>query len=535
MAHISTRHFPRDNQYQEVRNIRRKKTKTGRKASKKSSKAKLTRPQRVAARNAVNMFSKIPETFSCGEEDDILEADASESESLSQDSITQVDEPDWEHLNRVDQGVGKAPFEESTTVTEPVDIPEAKTSVGNRGKLVLKLSIRDPKKSLLLENTIKNCNGKDKFEASSSIPCALEDKDNTSGDDGVRLYHPLSTNQKPSQSVNKVTIKCKGLLERTPDHTISSVDDVGSPDKLSTGDGIPVEGSCGRYVRKGTSGDGDFHVVEDTVVTTNDFSSGLKECAQPVPIRIKIKSSRMLKQEETPEVQLVNGVKNPAACGDCSLPKAYMADYGSGMDEDICNMSFDDCSPGADFPDAETDFVRRARSMEMKASTCDSDRGNHKLKLRKGDRAVGTSRISEGPSSEWTSNGNVTARSRSTRSRQDNFFPEDRGSPDTSQSNFTGRKISWLMLSEHEPGYRYIPQLGDQVVYLVQGHKEFVETSGSYERGPWVSTKGRLNAVEICLVESLDYATAPGSGESCCKLSLKFIDPFPTCVASHSG
>ena len=37
--------------------------------------------------------------------------------------------------------------------------------------------------------------------------------------------------------------------------------------------------------------------------------------------------------------------------------------------------------------------------------------------------------------------------------------------------------------------------------------------------------KGRLNAVEICLVEGLDYATAPGSGESCCKLILKFIDP----------
>lgn len=31
--------------------------------------------------------------------------------------------------------------------------------------------------------------------------------------------------------------------------------------------------------------------------------------------------------------------------------------------------------------------------------------------------------------------------------------------------------------------------------------------------------------MEICKVEGLDYATLPGSGDSCCKIKLRFVDP----------
>lgn len=43
--------------------------------------------------------------------------------------------------------------------------------------------------------------------------------------------------------------------------------------------------------------------------------------------------------------------------------------------------------------------------------------------------------------------------------------------------------------------------------------------------GPWITVKGNIRAVEFCKVESLEYATASGSGDSCCKMTLKFIDP----------
>lgn len=58
-----------------------------------------------------------------------------------------------------------------------------------------------------------------------------------------------------------------------------------------------------------------------------------------------------------------------------------------------------------------------------------------------------------------------------------------------------------------------------------QGHEEFIESSGLSEVGPWRSINRNLSAVEICKVEGLDYATLPGSGDSCCKIKLRFVDP----------
>lgn len=59
---------------------------------------------------------------------------------------------------------------------------------------------------------------------------------------------------------------------------------------------------------------------------------------------------------------------------------------------------------------------------------------------------------------------------------------------------------------------------------LFQGHKEYIESSASPEEGPWKFVKG-LKAVEFCKVRDLDYSTLPGSGDSCCKLTLEFVDP----------
>lgn len=60
---------------------------------------------------------------------------------------------------------------------------------------------------------------------------------------------------------------------------------------------------------------------------------------------------------------------------------------------------------------------------------------------------------------------------------------------------------------------------------LFQGHQEYIESTNSSATGPWSLIKGYLGAVEICKVESLNYAPAAGSGDSCCKIILRFIDP----------
>ncbi|KAI0529449.1 hypothetical protein KFK09_001999 [Dendrobium nobile] len=87
------------------------------------------------------------------------------------------------------------------------------------------------------------------------------------------------------------------------------------------------------------------------------------------------------------------------------------------------------------------------------------------------------------------------------------------------------KKFSWLMLLEHEEAYRFVPQKGDEVAYLRQGHEEYLEEHRLQEGGPWRLVEGTLKAVEFCKVKGLDYATVSGSGESCCKLTLEFIDP----------
>lgn len=121
-------------------NRRGRKLRGGHKASKKkSSKAKLFRPQRAAARNAMSVFSKIPETSSLGEDDeDVSEDDSSDSRSFSQGSEIGDDEPDWDLQNTSGQGGEKLQFHESTTAMDPIEMSES--PIGNRKKLVLKLS-----------------------------------------------------------------------------------------------------------------------------------------------------------------------------------------------------------------------------------------------------------------------------------------------------------------------------------------------------------------------------------------------------------
>ncbi|CAA6673220.1 unnamed protein product [Spirodela intermedia] len=87
------------------------------------------------------------------------------------------------------------------------------------------------------------------------------------------------------------------------------------------------------------------------------------------------------------------------------------------------------------------------------------------------------------------------------------------------------KKMSWLLLSEHEEGYRYIPQLGDEVIYLRQGHEEYLRASHAQEVGPWKLVKGQPEGGGAVQSGCVDYSALPGSGESCCKLTLEFADP----------
>lgn len=91
------------------------------------------------------------------------------------------------------------------------------------------------------------------------------------------------------------------------------------------------------------------------------------------------------------------------------------------------------------------------------------------------------------------------------------------------------RKIesaAWLLMSEIEQGH-YTPQYGDEVGYLQQGHREYLEASKVKEKGPWKQYD--LRSVEFCRITNLDYHIEPGGGTSS-KLELEFIDmESPAC------
>ncbi|XP_022741670.1 bromodomain and WD repeat-containing protein 3-like isoform X2 [Durio zibethinus] len=137
---------------------------------------------------------------------------------------------------------------------------------------------------------------------------------------------------------------------------------------------------------------------------------------------------------------------------------------------------------------------------------------------------VGSTNGSQLPREECGSSSRLAVGSRSTRNRRSNYHFHD--SSPIRKPHQSARKLSWLMLTTHEEGSRYIPQLGDEVVYLRQGHQEYIDHISLKEAGPWTSLKGgnMIRAVEFCRVEELDYSTFPGSGESCCKMTLKFTD-----------
>ncbi|CAK8572720.1 unnamed protein product [Lathyrus sativus] len=197
---------------------------------------------------------------------------------------------------------------------------------------------------------------------------------------------------------------------------------------------------------------------------------------------------------------------------------------GFGFDlEENASVYSNQHSLGIDLSNAGSDPIRRARSIRMKKTYEEPDALNERIKIRGGQSSRGTS-SREGSSIKVSDE--LHQRTRSARNRSDEYIANDPGILAQSMPNYHVKKLSWLMLSEeHDEGYRYIPQLGDEVVYLRQGHDEYKTSClTTSEQGPWSLFKG-LRAVEICKVDKLEYAEVPGSGDSCCKLRLRFVDP----------
>ncbi|KDP27899.1 hypothetical protein JCGZ_18979 [Jatropha curcas] len=203
----------------------------------------------------------------------------------------------------------------------------------------------------------------------------------------------------------------------------------------------------------------------------------------------------------------------------------------SGTREGVSHASADEQYTGCILHEDITDGPHRTDITGSKATTDDLMNCNIKLGqehdsddvCRNADNGSISSRC-QLPSEEWGSSSRMTVGLRSSRNRRTSYHFRDASPVDRRKANQSGKKVSWLMLSKHEEGSRYIPQQGDEVVYFRQGHQEYIDYIGSRETGPWKSVKGHIRAVEFCKLEALEYSTLPGSGDSCCKMTLKFVD-----------
>lgn len=150
--------------------------------------------------------------------------------------------------------------------------------------------------------------------------------------------------------------------------------------------------------------------------------------------------------------------------------------YGGVVGESSSKTRSHNHEPRTEFPEAATDATRRTRSLRLKAASRETNNVNHKFKENAGHISVGTSSRSEKsskkafdqpPSDQWTSTSTSTVRSRSARNRGDDYHNVQSG-VSGKKLHYALRKSNWLLLTELEKSLRYIPQLGDEVVYLRQ-------------------------------------------------------------------
>ncbi|KAF2304775.1 hypothetical protein GH714_037926 [Hevea brasiliensis] len=562
-----------------------KKLKNGRKVSKGKS-SKSSRPQRIAARNALNMFSRITGT--------------STDEDVEDES------------------------EDDTSSIKPQELPDSQPNAGNRKKLVLKLSLRGSKKPVSPEDrmlnvkrqvnhmnlgpwplpeTEINLSSKDPGSSSShwfdvdlsqnqnnhvtgiGNPEKVEDDmEGSSHDNGSKIrwersksvlpriqdqemqcqvMHPLESILVMMHTRREGLMLMGGMLP-CRDEELFEVDQDGARIEEPVPSGVIqsslafVSSSLGEHQSKcGASasncdeasdeGDKDcsnLDSVEARECAGVNLCEGLKENPLPKLTKIKMRTKGTLGDLRTPSkikfMRAVDDLHQDAVDIMSEGPSEQnqllgVPGKGEGSVRSVSLYNVHEREKShksiADLEDLDylveedvSDAMHRTRSMKMKATSWQQNDVNHNLRFRLGHELMGASNNDgiELQSEERLMNSRIAVRSRSARNRRGDNCSSSLISRKPSQP---ARKLSWLILSKHEEDYRYIPQLGDEVVYLRQGHQEYIESTNSSEIGPWNFIKGYLGAVEICKVESLNYAPAAGSGDSCCKVILRFIDP----------
>lgn len=602
-----------------------KKSKTSQRTSRrKFPTSKLLRTQRIAARNAINIFSQMSEVSTEGE-DDGSEGDSSDSESSFEASASRSKEQNEQMKHST---VEKISSDGSKVVVRPLKGLQSETGVESKKKLVVKFSLRDPSTPALSETQ------KEQFKSKTSLPSLaarvceqnMEDKGVSLRSTDIRSsfgsmgdmepydvcnHRRLIDVEKPThadgnleQSCSEACISWGKIKIRTSNRTL--LEDLLPADVnvASNNESLPMEETdkssllvvsplhghqlvdsdcrvlnC-QYCVEGQKDSSGSHlcVSNNLNVIATDSSSEPQRNSKAKLTILKIKTKNILGDfpkltcktnlddssgaaiskkpfsvEEKPEYGVSmagNSPEEPNHMPEKGLLVEEKPEYGVLMagnspdepnhipqflvdGDEICdndsNFSLSNHELETEFHDMETDSIRRSRTFRLKATSRETNPESHHLRMfgdpLRPDTPRGSQKSSKKALDYFPSEGSQrTAKSRSSRNKREGYLKGATSYLAEGNRDVIPNKQNWLLLSEKESAYRYIPQLGDKVVYLRQGHQGYMKLSKQSLPGPWRWYGDNIRAVEICLVEELKYTTRSGSGDSCCELMLKFID-----------
>ncbi|KAL5724021.1 hypothetical protein ACHQM5_007336 [Ranunculus cassubicifolius] len=571
------------------RSNRTRKSSKGKKSSKRKSTSKSMRPQRVAARNARHWFSRINGAGSEEEDVDTSEDELlSDSESMLDESDIQSNESDQsiQDLQPKDQkgkGVSldelqpqpnarntkrfilKLPVRDSK-ITRPVEEenrdkfgadrnhlssqePGSSSSkfidpVLNEGQAMVAVREQSEKVEDHLGLSTGYHNNKIKWgevKARTSKRLRFGDANlrfhaNTNHVNG---HFKLESDPESQSNVDETRPKREGSLQ---ERTMKYEAHYGPSESRAYDESLEVVDSDGpmvngtsrstklRFIHRARPEEPESSLKAQSIPPSSDsISSGCqiegnaadngdqKRSGDSTISEIHNVSRTSILQRQDSNNRMYNAVYKRSKT---SSRAATLENDGVNMEEPILDTSTNNNNhhePKTESPEATADGVRRTRSMIMKATTT-REPDHHNLRKREGRNSNNNNnRCEELLSGSWGPN-NSRARVglRSARNKSDTYIKRNQ--------HQSLKKLSWLMLSEPEDNHRYIPQLGDRVAYLRQGHEGFIEYCGLKEKGPWTKFAS-LRAVEFCKVEDLVYSQVSGSGESCCKITLEFVDP----------
>lgn len=375
-----------------------KKPRNRRRSLKRKSVQERLLNQQVGGRNSL---LRINETST--------DEDAEGSESNSSD-----DELLLQNSNIQNQECTINSFDENKDVVEPSERLDSQENIGNRRRLILKISVRDSKKSVPVESIGSKCDNEGDLAFSTSVLPEVTASE-------IRNFRPDAIDVEPSQVKSEdeygkyTSFQCSNMEGQ------HQKDDPGlvfcNSNLVNKYENLPESVEC-RYTDS----------VEPQAVVGASHSHGMEK-SQPPNSKIKIRIKSRSDPKTPSKIKFITTTTNPT--------------------------------------DAGGNLMSESTPVESQ---------NHKVVVHR-ITSIGASKRPESPSmevheqlayEESVSTSKRTTRSRSNRNREGTYYDIGKGTLAGSNSKYRVKKISWLMLSEHEEGYRYIPQKGDEVVYLRQ-------------------------------------------------------------------